>query len=70
MTPEIIVALMGSGSFLAFVFILSVFGGTTSTVEKWIDARKTVKLAQLAVRKLEAEHLQKCPRLTDTPRER
>ena len=73
MTEPEILMMMGLGAAVSLVFLLVFFvtgpSTQTSNFESWIAARNKAKLAELEVKKLEAEHARKCPRLTDTPRE-
>jgi hypothetical protein len=70
MSEHIILAVITTGGALFGVFMLCLFMSANgkATVDQWIEARKVVRLAELEVKKIEAEHALKCPRLTDTPR--
>lgn len=53
------------------VSLIALFFGSmnnNSNFESLVEAWKEKRLAELKVKQLEAEHVLKCPRLTDTPR--
>lgn len=60
---------------VTIVIAVAVLGGLFVTdskgvcsFDKWIEARLAVAKERYAVKRIEAEHMKKCPRLTDPPR--
>lgn len=73
MTEQVLITVIVVGAaftaILLTVTMAAIFAGAPSSFESWLAVRKEVKLAEIELKKIEAEHLRKCPRLTDSPRD-
>lgn len=71
MTENITITLifvLGVLSVAVLLALFANFNGSQSNFQALIDAWIEKRLAELEVKKLQAQHERTCPRLTDTPR--
>ena len=57
-----------TGFFALFALLVFAASNSKSNFESFLDAWKEKRLAELELKKIQAQHERVCPRLTDAPR--